>query len=171
MDERLGGGGRARRYIAENDDGNRGDHERSFETIDGRDQSKNQRRSGDGDSGGGADGADVGIQGGGVQVHTTMQLRREEDAREEESQKVDGACFARHFAGIRPFSYRTKLSYTGRGDLRYGKVGGRNANENGEIVEIVHVARPAPWPISLSRRFEAHSSQDQNVTLFCFEHF
>ena len=121
MDERLGGGGRARRYIAENDDGNRGEHRRSFETIDGRDQSKNQRRSGDGDARGGADGADVGIQCGGVQVHTTVQLRREEDAREEESQKVDVSCFAGHFAGIRPLSYRTELSYTVGRDLRYGE--------------------------------------------------
>lgn len=89
MDGRLGGGGRARGYIAENDDGDRGDDRRKFKAIDGRDQCKDQRRSGDGDAGGGADGAGVGIQCGGVQVHATMQLRNEEDAREEEGQKAD----------------------------------------------------------------------------------
>ena len=78
---RLVGGRRARRYIAENDDGDRGDHVRNFKPIHGRDQSQDQRRSGDGDARGGADGAGVGIQSAGVQVHTIMQLRREKDAR------------------------------------------------------------------------------------------
>jgi len=86
---RLGSGGRARRDTAENHDGNHGDYGRNFETIDGRDQGKYERRGGDGDACGGADGAGVGIHCGGVQVHTAMQLRREEYAREEEGQEVN----------------------------------------------------------------------------------
>ena len=88
-DERLRGGGCAGRYIAENYDRNRGDGGKGFEAINGRDQREEKRTRGNGNACSRADGAGVGIHGGGVQVHTTMQLCREEDAREEEGQDIN----------------------------------------------------------------------------------
>ncbi len=124
MNGRLGGGGRARGYIAKEDNGNHSDHRRSFRAIDSRNQSEVERRSSNGDACRGADGTGVGIHSGGVEVHTAMQLSREEDAREEEGRRQT----YRELLGILPgiglgAMQRNTHHSTRRGDLRKGEAG------------------------------------------------
>lgn len=93
---RLGNGRRAGRNAAEDYWRNCNGYASQFHAVNGRDNGNVWRGSRNGAACRGTDRAEMGIYGSGVQLQTAMQLRREEDDPEEQSQEIDSLGLAVH---------------------------------------------------------------------------